>query len=145
MGRQPFASSVVRMATARLSISTRPRYTSHAAFTCGDSYTFERSAWKVRPLGTGMSSNSLRGARGGALAQAVRLRVNAIVASVPANFTASILASRLATAKRFYGARSSLDGVAAVDGDRRARDEVRRPTGEEHRHARHVVDVAPPS
>src|SRR5256885_12330400 len=35
--RQPFASSVVRIAAPRLSTSSRPRYTSRAAFTVGDS------------------------------------------------------------------------------------------------------------
>src|SRR5262249_59554960 len=59
--RQPFASRVVRIAAARLSTSIRPRYTSRAAFTVGDSMTVDLLGMYVRPLGTGMSSNALRG------------------------------------------------------------------------------------
>src|SRR6266850_2467701 len=58
--RQPFASRVVRITTARLSASTRPRYTSRAAFTVGDSMIVDLLGRYVSPFGTGMSSNALR-------------------------------------------------------------------------------------
>src|SRR6267142_2453940 len=58
--RQPFASRVVRIRAARLSTSTRPRYTRRAAFTVGDSMIVDLLGRYVSPFATGMSSNPLR-------------------------------------------------------------------------------------
>ena len=59
MWRQPLASRALRIDTARLSTSIRPRYTSRAAFTVGDSMIVDLLGTNVRLFGITMSSNSL--------------------------------------------------------------------------------------
>src|SRR5262249_29479470 len=89
--RQPFASRVARIAAARLSTSIRPRYTSRAAFTVGDSMTVDLLGTYVRPLGTGMSSNALRGG------------LDDVVAHPAASASTNTAATALCTLMRIVG------------------------------------------